>query len=64
MVEWPGGRQDIRPCPGDGLLEHPTAGFFLKNAGDVVLRDCQVTWGQNRPDYFRYALEQQDVRDL
>ena len=66
--KWPGGRQDIRPCPGDnmgdGLLEHPTAGFFIKQARNVTLRNCEVVWGTTRPDYFRHALESHDVDNL
>jgi hypothetical protein len=62
--KWAGGGHDIRPCPGEGLLEHPTAGFFLKNAGSVNLRNCEVVWGSNRPDYFRHALESHDVEHL
>jgi len=61
---WPGGRQDIRPSPGDGLIEMPTHGFFLKNVKDVTLRNCQVIWGVNPPDYYQYALATQNVDGL
>ncbi len=63
----PGGRHDIRPCPGGesaGLPAHPTAGFFIQNAADVTLRNCQVAWGQNRPEYFRHALESHNTPGL
>jgi len=62
--KWPGGRQDLRPCPGEGLPEHPTAGVFIKNAQEVTLRNCQVTWGTNPPAYFRHALEAHGVAGL
>jgi hypothetical protein len=61
---WPGGHHDLRPCPGEGLPEHLTAGFFIQNARNVTLRNCEVVWGQNRPDYFRHALETHDVDGL
>jgi len=61
---WPGGRLDIRPSPGDGLIDHPTAGFFVKNARDVTLRNCTVAWGPQPPDYFRHALETHGASNL
>lgn len=60
----PGGEHDIRPCPGEGLLQRPTAGFYLKNADDVTLRNCSVVWGGQRPDYFGHALETHGVSNL
>lgn len=68
---WGGGRYDRRPCPSDwatdpeaGFLTHPTAGFFLNQAEDVTLRNCEVVWGDNRPPYYRYALESRSVTGL
>ena len=66
----PGGRQDVRPIPGEkdglaeGVYDYPTAGFYLKNAKDVVLRNCEVVWGERRPEYYRYALESHNVENL
>lgn len=37
-----GGEYDIRPCPGEGILHHPTAGFFLKNAENITMRNCEL----------------------
>jgi hypothetical protein len=68
----PGGEHDIRPYPqdpggpgpvGDGVYKHPTAEFYLKNARNVTLRNCQVVW-QSRPDYFRHAIESHGVENL
>lgn len=60
----PGGEHDIRPAPVQGVYEHATAGFFIKNARDVRLRQCEVVWGQHVPDYFRHALEAHNVHGL
>ncbi|MGI5852285.1 MAG: glycoside hydrolase family 28 protein [Clostridiales bacterium] len=66
----PGGRHDIRPIPGEkdglkeGVYDYPTAGFYLKDASNVTLRNCEVIWGENRPEYFRYALESHSVENL
>jgi len=62
--KWPGGRQDIRPCPGEGLLDHPTSGFYIENAQNVTLRNCEVVWGKNLPEYFRHALDYRNVDNL
>lgn len=56
-TKWEGGRQDIRPCVGEGLPTYPNSGFFLHNAEGITLRDCEVVWGENRPDYYHHALE-------
>ena len=70
---WPGGQHDIRPFPEDegkagpvgvGVFDHPTAGFFIKNATGVTLRNCRVRWGEPRQDYWRHAVEAHGVADL
>jgi hypothetical protein len=64
---WPGGKQDIRPHPGgDMLLEQPTSGFFIQDARQVTLRNCEVVWGGEgaQPAEFRHALETHHVEGL
>ena len=61
---WPGGQQDIRPAPGEGLFEHPTAGFYFKNARNITVRNCQVSWAPNLPEYYGHALESHQVDNL
>jgi hypothetical protein len=72
-TEWPAGQHDIRPCPdtvegptpmGPGVYDYPTAGFFLRNAGEVTVRNCEVVWGENRQEAWRHALEAHDIADL
>jgi len=68
-TEFAGGQQDLRPYPGEDctqniLVTHPTAGFYLKNATDVALRNCSVAWGPNRQEYFHHALEYDGVKGL
>lgn len=55
--KWPAGRQDIRPCVGEGLPAHPTSGFMINNASDITLRHCEVMWTGTLPDEYRYALD-------
>ena len=75
--KWPAGQHDIRPYPqdegrggpagpvGSGVYNYPTAGFFLKNATDVVVRNCEVVWNaEHRQDAWSHALESHAVADL
>ncbi|MCG8451112.1 MAG: glycosyl hydrolase family 28 protein, partial [Pirellulales bacterium] len=65
--KWPGGKHDLRPMRGGehtGIVDHPTAGVFLENADGVHLRNTRISWGKNRPDYYRHALEVHACRDL
>jgi hypothetical protein len=55
--EFPGGRQDFRPSEPDPMPEMATAGFLLRHAAGVAIRDCSVAWGPRPPAYFRYALD-------
>lgn len=52
-----GGRQDLRPAPGDAFPLMPTAGFLLRRASGVILHDCTVRWGEHRPEYYQSALD-------
>lgn len=39
---YPNGEFDRRPYCGEPFFAHPPTGFFLRNASDVLLRDCRV----------------------
>lgn len=60
----PGGVYDRRPSNIEGLLKAPTSAFFLDKASRITIRNCAVTWGINRPDYFADVIESKDVIDL
>lgn len=62
--KWDGSRQDLRPCEGEGLLEMPTNGFTVHNAHHVTLRNCEVVWGERRPDYYGKALSAEGTEGL
>jgi hypothetical protein len=47
-----------------GLYRHNTVGIYCENANNLTLRDVQVKWGKNRPEYFGAALETHNVRGL
>ncbi len=47
-----------------GLYKHKTVGVYCENARNLTLRDVQVRWGKNRPEYFGSALETHNVKGL
>jgi hypothetical protein len=65
-TEYPGGRFDNRPAPGgvEGLELHDTPVYSLRNAVDVVMKDCKAGWGSNRQSYFGPALEVENVKNF
>ncbi|GGK78482.1 glycoside hydrolase family 28 protein [Mangrovihabitans endophyticus] len=61
----PGGRYDRRPSSGaDPIFEAPTSGFYIDRASNVTLRNCEVVWGDNRPEYFHHALASSNTENL
>jgi len=48
--KWPGGELDLRPTPQDGadyhkgVVKHPLSAFLIREAEDVILRNCRVTF--------------------
>lgn len=64
-TKYRGGLWDNRPTTAvPGIEEHGNPGIHVRHADDVVLRNCSVAWGANRPDYFTSALEAVDVKNL
>ncbi|HWL17760.1 MAG TPA: glycosyl hydrolase family 28 protein [Opitutus sp.] len=63
-TDYAGGQQDFRPAPTNAFPDLPTSGFLLRNAAGVSIRDCRVTWGEHRPDYYRHALDAEACPDL
>ncbi len=63
-TELPGGVYDRRPSNVEGLLKAKTSAFYLDKASQVTIRNCSVSWGNNRPAYFAHILESNGVVDL
>lgn len=51
--KWPRGMYDLRPGPmKEGILHTPSAGFFLRWADGVTLRDCKAAFaGEDLSDF-------------
>ena len=59
-----GGVYDRRPCKVEGIIKPGTSGFYVDQAKRVGIINCSVRWGENKPDYFHYALETRGVMGL
>jgi hypothetical protein len=62
-TKYKGGEFDNRPSTG-GIESHQTSGFCLRHADKVAIHDCEIRWGETRPDYFGHAIETVDVSGL
>lgn len=56
-----GGIYDRRPCEVEGFVKGRTSGFYFDTSKDIVVRNCSVTWGNDRPSYFAHAIESTNV---
>jgi hypothetical protein len=64
-TRYKGGLYDNRPTSAIAPIElHDTVGFSIQDADNVILRDCKLHWGANRPDYFGEAIRQKNVTGL
>lgn len=64
-TKYKGGLWDNRPTTAiEGIELHGNPGYSIRHADNVTLKDCRVSWGQNRPDYFTHAIEAEDVTGL
>ncbi len=63
-TDHPGGVYDRRPSAVQGLIKENTSGFYFDNATNVTVRNCSVTWGEKRQEYFAYALKSNLVQNL
>jgi hypothetical protein len=62
---YPGGVYDNRPTAAyEGIAQHRTPGIHIGYADDVTVKDCKVTWGKNRPEYFSHALEAEHAANV
>ena len=64
-TKYRGGLFDNRPTTAYQDIEpHGNPGYSIRYADNVVLKDCSVSWGDNRPDYYTHALEAENVSEL
>ncbi len=64
-TDYPGGTFDNRPTTAyPGVEKHATPGISIRHADQVVVKDCKIAWGANRPDWFTHALEAEAASNL
>lgn len=62
--KWKRGLYDLRPGYGQRIEEIRTAGFYMRRADDVVLRNCRVQFAGEDVSDFGEALAAEDCKDL
>ena len=62
--KWPKGMYDLRPGYGQKIEEIPSAGFYMRRADDVVLRNCRVKFEGDDVSAFGEALYAEDCENL
>lgn len=62
--KWKRGLYDLRPGYGQGIEEIKTAGFYMRRADDVVLRNCKVRFAGDDLSDFGEALAAEDCKGL
>lgn len=60
--DW-GGNFDLRPSalPHEQLFKHDIPAVFVRHATGLRVRDLDVTWGTNLPEFYTSALEIEDT---
>jgi polygalacturonase len=61
ISDFSGGIYDRRPAKVDGFVKGSTSGFYFDTAENIKVQNCSVTWGNNKQDYFKYAVESKNV---
>ena len=55
-THYKGALYDCRPCEGLDMILDDTAGFYLYQSSNIVIKDCRLTWGDNRTSYYKNGL--------
>ncbi|MGF7232209.1 glycoside hydrolase family 28 protein [Arachidicoccus sp.] len=58
------GVYDRRPSKVQGLIKHPTAGFYVENTDGIFMNNCSVDWLGTLPDYFGKAIDTINCKDI
>ncbi len=64
ITNYEGGVYDRRPCSEEGIIKEPTAGFYLDTVKNVILHNCRVLWGKNKPGYYTKSYIDKKVENL
>ena len=56
-TRYKGGLYDCRPCESEDMVMDDTSGFYLLNVSNTSIKDCQLTWGKNKPAYYKGGIK-------
>lgn len=56
-----GGVYDRRPCKGEGFIYDKTYAFYLDTASDIDINDCDIHWGDTKPEYAEGDIKQKNT---
>ena len=59
-----GGHYDCRPREGEGMISGSTSAFYFDTASNIHIHNARVSWGDNKPSYYNYAVESHRVEQL
>lgn len=62
--KWERGRYDLRPGIHQGIEKIPSAGFYLRRADQVTLRNCRVCFAGKDMEGFGHAVFGEDCIDV
>lgn len=62
--KWPKGLYDLRPGFGQKIEEIPSAGFYMRRADGVTIRNSRVVFEGEERACFGEAIHAQDCADL
>lgn len=55
-TKYKGGLYDCRPCEGEKMIVDDTAGFYLMNVSNIQITDCNLTYGEQKMDYYKNGI--------
>ncbi len=61
-----GGNFDLRPAADIDmqLFEHDIPGLFAKDVNGLIIRDFNLVWGEDLPDFFTHGIQCESVQGL
>ena len=62
--KWERGLYDLRPGIRQEIEHIPTAGFYMRRADDITLRDCRVRFAGDKLDEFGEAVRCEDCENV
>jgi polygalacturonase len=66
LAEGYGGNFDLRPTNDValGIFKHSIPALYADHANNLAIRNMNVNWGKDLPDYFTYSIECKNFEDV